>query len=140
VKHLIALAALALGSAGAGACPLTDLLTERYGISFSGFEKAIPASAEPKVAPDRAYVRVLLRDKAPVSDGYRHAVLLDVAGRQAWILRTGGFVPVYQWYGPVDVGDVSAADCRNELPAGLRFEPRTARPAGAAQAQAVGGT
>jgi len=36
------------------------------------------------------------------------------SARSAWILRTGGFVPVRQWFGPVDVGGVSTDGCHDE--------------------------
>jgi hypothetical protein len=127
--HLFILAALApAASLQAQACALTNVLVARYGISFSGFDKPIPESAEPKAARDGAWVRAVVRDKVPVSDGFHHTVLMDVAKKQAWILRTGGFAPVYQWYGPVDVsdvGDAAAAGCGDApgVPANLKIEP-----------------
>jgi hypothetical protein len=114
MRHLIALAATTLATAHAAACPLTETLASRYGISFSGFTTPIPASAAPRMVDDGKYVRVVVADTSGVSDGFHHAVLMDVATRKAWILRTGGFPGVYQWYGPVDVGDVSTVNCRLE--------------------------
>jgi hypothetical protein len=98
----------------ATACPVADLLATRYGISFSGFNTALPASAAPDTGTGGPYVRIQLRDTANVADGFRHAVLVDMPARKAWILRTGGFVGVHQWYGPVDIGDATVHGCRLE--------------------------
>lgn len=103
-----------LCSLHASACPVADLLATRYGISFSGFKAAPPASAAPDTGVGGPYVRMRIPDAALVADGFRHAVLVDVTARKAWILRTGGFVGVYQWYGPVDIGDATVHGCRLE--------------------------
>lgn len=142
----------ALACAQVHACDLTDLLVSRYGITFAGFAKPIAASAEPDIPKDASFVRARIHDRAMVNDGFQHTVLLDVKGRRAWILRTGGFAPVRQWYGPVDVGGVSAAGCADapSPPAHLNIVPAwdaaNKKGAGgsldarAAGNQAVGGT
>lgn len=116
--RMLAVATLMLCSATAcAACPAGDVLVERYGISFSGFAKPLPRAA---VDPERArraegLVRIVLPDKArTVNDGFQHAALIDKAHRQAWILRTGGFAGVYEWYGPLDVAELNLDGCRLE--------------------------
>lgn len=130
MKSWIVMASTALLSLHAAACPLTDWLTQRYGVSFSGFEHPIPEAAAPVL--DRvASVRVAFPDNAAVADGFRHAVVLDVSTGKAWILRTGGFIGVRQWYGPVEVPAMSMDTCRTE-PAERRAPARLT-------AQALGG-
>ena len=53
-------------------------------------------------------------DASNVSDGFHHTIVLDRTTKKAWILRTGGFVSVYQWYGPVDVINPSIENCQLE--------------------------
>jgi hypothetical protein len=101
-------------SASASACPITDALVERYGISFSGFAVEIPGTHAPAAAPGESLVRIAIPDASHVSDGFHHAVVLDTVQKKAWILRTGGFVGVHDWYGPVDVPTTSLANCRLE--------------------------
>ena len=112
-KHLLAVVLMACAGA-ASACPLTDALVSRYGITFSGFDKPIPESAEPRTDKGSALMRFTVPDRTNVSDGFRHVVLLDAEKKRAWILRTGGFMPVRLWFGPVDVGNVSTEGCRDE--------------------------
>lgn len=114
MKSLIIAALMSLLSAQALACPLSQSLAERYGISFSGFRTAIPESKGPETASGRPFVRVLVPDDSNVSDGFHHTIVMDRATKKAWILRTGGFVCVYQWYGPVDVINASLENCRLE--------------------------
>lgn len=54
-----------------------------------------------------------------VIDGFHHAVVLNTVKKKAWILRTGGFVGVYKWYGPVDVTTTSLDNCQLEHVSGL---------------------
>lgn len=105
--------AATMGAANASACPELDALAKRYGISFSGFDKPIPATTRPAVAED-SLLRLPVGYPEIVSDGFRHTVLFDAATRKAWILRTGGFAGVREWYGPVDVGDSKLENCRPE--------------------------
>jgi hypothetical protein len=115
MKRLIVLGLAGLLSVPAFSCPLTDWLTQRYGVSAGGFEHDIPQSPAPVIDPATA-VRIVFRDTPLVADGFHHAVVLDVASSKAWILRTGGFVGVYRWYGPIDVPALSTATCRIEVP------------------------
>lgn len=108
----LALAALAI-PAPALACPELDALARRYGISFSGFDTPIPAVKGPAV-PEGKLLRLPLGYPEIVSDGFRHTVLFDTATRKAWILRTGGFAGVHEWYGPVEVGGAKLEHCRPE--------------------------
>ena len=114
MKKLVLAALMGLLSAHAPACPLSQSLAERYGISFSGFRTAIPESKGPGTGSGGPFVRVLVPDASKVSDGFHHTIVMDRTTKKAWILRTGGFVGVYQWYGPVDVINASLENCRLE--------------------------
>jgi len=114
MKNLFIAALMGLLSAQAFACPLSKSLAERYGISFSGFSTAIPESKGPETGSGGPFVRVVVPDASNVSDGFHHTIVLDRTTKKAWILRTGGFVSVYQWYGPVDVINASIENCRLE--------------------------
>jgi hypothetical protein len=114
MKFLACAVAATCLSTSASACPMTDALVERYGISFSGFTVEIPDGQAPDVAPGDALVRIAIPDTSHVADGFRHSVVLDTVKKKAWILRTGGFVGVYKWYGPVDVTTTSLDNCRLE--------------------------
>jgi hypothetical protein len=116
MKRWIAIALTSLLSTSAAACPLTDWLTQRYGVSFSGFTQPISKAKEPFLDP-AASVRIVFPDATHVADGFRHTVVLDVASGKAWILRTGGFAGVREWYGPIDAPAMSTTTCRIE-PAG----------------------
>ena len=111
---LAALILATLLSANASACPIAADLARRYGISFSGFDKPLPAATPPQTRAGAALVRLPIRDSVWVSDGFRHAVVLDKASRQAWIVRYGGYTGAEQWFGPVDAGHASLEDCRPE--------------------------
>ena len=117
MKQIVLTIALATGAGEAGACPALDALAERYGISFSGFDKPIPAATGPAAAQGER-LRLPIPDAGMVSDGFRHMLLFDTATRKAWILRTGGLAGVHEWYGPVDVGDARLEDCRRTREAG----------------------
>jgi hypothetical protein len=93
------------------ACPVPELLAARYGITFSGFATPLPAAAAPDTRSGGPWLRLRLPDKGDVQDGFRHSVLIDAAAKQGWILRTGGFIGVYQWYGPVDLRDIPLGEC-----------------------------
>ena len=114
MKHLVLATAIGLSSAQALACPLSDSLAKRYGISFSGFSTAVPESAAPDTAHGGPFIRVRMPDASNVLDGFHHTIVMDRSTKKAWILRTGGFVGVYQWFGPVDVIDPSLDNCRLE--------------------------
>jgi hypothetical protein len=114
MKNLVMAAMMGLLSAQALACPLAQSLAERYGISFSGFRTAIPETKGPETGSGGPFVRVLVPDDSNVSDGFYHTIVMDRSTKKAWILRTGGFVSVYQWYGPVEVINASLENCRLE--------------------------
>jgi len=114
MKNLVIAALMGLLSSQALGCPLSQSLAERYGISFSGFNTAIPETKGPETANGRSLVRVRISDASNVSDGFHHTIVMDRTTKKAWILRTGGFVSVYQWYGPVDVINASIENCRLE--------------------------
>ena len=114
MKHVVLATLMALMSAQVSACPLADTLMARYGVSFSGFTTAIPESAAPDTAHGGPFVRVRMPDQNLVADGFRHAIVMDSSTKKVWILRTGGFAGVYQWYGPVDAVDPSLDNCRLE--------------------------
>ena len=114
MKKLVLAALMGLLSTQALACPLSQSLAERYGISFSGFRTAIPETISPKAGSGAQFVRVRVPDDSNVSDGFHHTIVLDLTTKKAWILRTGGFASVYQWYGPVDVINPSIENCQLE--------------------------
>ena len=118
VPHLatvLALACTAIALAGdaqtaAHACPVT-WLARHYGITFSGFTTPIPAAEPPDVTNDDAFVRLPIPQPVSVNDGFRHTAVIDRRTKKAWILRTGGFIGVVEWYGPVDVDTTSLDSC-----------------------------
>lgn len=91
-------------------CPAT-WLARHYGITFSGFTTPIPAAKPPDITNNDAFVRLPIPQPVFVNDGFRHTALIDRRTKQAWILRTGGFVSVVEWYGPVDVDTTSLDSC-----------------------------
>lgn len=112
MPRLFAALALATLATQAHACPELDALARRYGITYAGFLAPIPAVARPALSKDGKVVRLPLRYPDFVSDGFRHTVVFDAGTRKAWILRTGGFVGVREWYGPVDAGDAKLEHCK----------------------------
>lgn len=114
MKNLLSAAVLVLSCAPALACPLSQSLADRYGMSFSGFGTAIPETRAPDTSHGGPFVRVRVPDASHVADGFRHTLVMDRTTKRVWILRTGGFVGVYQWYGPVDAVDASLDHCRLE--------------------------
>jgi hypothetical protein len=111
MTRILLLAACLLPLHAVAACTMTDVLAARYGISFSGFATPLPASADPDTRTGGPWLRLRLPDSVNVVDGFRHMALVDAAAKRAWILRTGGFVGVHQWYGPVDVRDIPLGEC-----------------------------
>jgi hypothetical protein len=128
MKHVVLATLMALMAAQAAACPLADTLMARYGVSFAGFTTAIPESAAPDTKHGGPFVRVRLPDASNVADGFRHTVVMDRSTKKVWILRTGGFAGVYQWYGPVDAVDPSLDNCRLEPTDSTSQSLRTATP------------
>lgn len=107
-------ATMSAANAGAGTCPEVALLAKRYGITFGGFATPIPPVKLPKVSKEGRLLHLQIVTPELVNDGFRHKILFDSATRKAWILRTGGFVGVRQWYGPVDAGDARLENCQAE--------------------------
>jgi len=114
MKHLAVATALILCSAQAVACPLSEALSTRYGISFSGFKTPIPAATAPDMTDPGIFIRVAVRDNSKVADGFRHTIVMNTKTKQAWVLRTGGFASVYDWFGPVDAHHVPVQNCRSD--------------------------
>jgi hypothetical protein len=120
MKNLAA-ASLILCSLQAVACPLSDAISTRYGISFSGFKTPIPAATAPDMTDPGSFIRVAVRDNSKVADGFRHTIVMNTKTKTAWVLRTGGFASVYDWFGPVDARHVPVQNCRSDhMPADLR--------------------
>ena len=111
MKHLAVAVALILCSLQAVACPLSEALSTRYGISFSGFKTPIPAAIAPDMTDSGSFIRVVVRDNSKVADGFRHTIVMNTKTKTAWVLRTGGFASVYDWFGPVDAQDVPLQNC-----------------------------
>jgi hypothetical protein len=128
MKHVVLATLMALMSAQAPACPLAETFKARYGVSFSGFTTAIPESAAPDTARGGPFVRVRVPDAGNVADGFHHTIVMDRSTKKVWILRTGGFAGVYQWFGPVDAVDASLDDCRLEPTDRISQDTTKARP------------
>jgi hypothetical protein len=120
MKHIVLATLMSLLSAQALACPLSESVMTRYGVSFAGFSTAIPESPAPDTTHGGPFVRVRMPDVSAVADGFHHTIVMDRSTKKVWILRTGGFVGVYQWYGPVDAVDASIDNCRLEPTDGTR--------------------
>jgi hypothetical protein len=130
MKHMMLTTLMSLLSAQAFACPLSESLMTRYGVSFSGFSTAIPESAPPDMAHGGPFVRVRMPDASNVADGFHHTIVMDRSTKKIWILRTGGFVGVYQWFGPVDAIDASTENCRLEPTDKIARQSNPANPHG----------
>jgi hypothetical protein len=99
------------------ACPLADSLIDQYGISFSGFERAIPRVAAPAEKSARASALVQIRlpnRKGAVPDGFNHLAVINTEEKRAWIWRTGGFLHVREWYGPIPLQKIDLTGCLAE--------------------------
>lgn len=110
------LASLFMPIAHAG-CPAADSLIRTYGISPAGFDKPLPKS-EPqdknKSSNPDIVVLSLWRNQPIVHDGFQHSAWINRKTKQAWIIRTGGFVGVREWYGPITVENLDLSGCQTE--------------------------
>lgn len=109
--------ALTLVLPAAAACPAAERLVDAYGISFSGFEKALPKVERPHERGARAedLVTIRLRNKqGEVPDGFSHSAMVNKQKQHAWIRRKGGFIPIDEWYGPVKLAPSELAGCKLE--------------------------
>lgn len=98
-------------------CPVADALIAQYGISFSGFTHSLPRVPMPderQSRPDDLVTLVLPNRHGNVSDGFSHSALINKDKKRAWILRTGGFVSVYEWYGPIALPVSDFSGCVTE--------------------------
>ena len=105
---------LALPSVPAWAsCEPVLALIRDYGISYTGFEKSLPAAEPPKWTdwPREDYRLIALPKKDRVRDGFHHSILVNAKLKQAWVNRTGGFAGVHEWYGPVAIDAVDLKQC-----------------------------
>ena len=121
MKLLAAACIVLLFSAGASACPMAAGVEKQYGVGFGGFLSPIPRADALKGGPFRKF---RLAESNLVSDGFRHTLLVDQSGKQAWIRRSGGFAGVSELYGPIDVSAFSLEGCgsgadKNALPPDL---------------------
>lgn len=115
MKRIVVLAmALVLAFPARATCSVADRLVDTYGISFSGFKKALPELPRPLAHGARTADLVVIRlpnRRGDVPDGFMHSALINKESRQAWIQRKGGFVPVEKWYGPVKLDTVNLEGC-----------------------------
>lgn len=109
MKRFSFLLVLGMLAAPAWACTAADALKARYGITYAGFEVPIAPATEPAGA--NKLLTVDLDDTTLVYDGFQHTAYVDQSSKKAWILSTGGFASVRQWFGPVDVQDISFTGC-----------------------------
>lgn len=105
-----------LAMAGLQACPLAEDLVRRYGISATGFEREIPAEAANFGGGDERVVQVPLNGRGAILDGYSHLAFVHTLSKQAWILRSGGYAGVREWYGPVTVDLALLGGCAGAEP------------------------
>ncbi|AMO92877.1 hypothetical protein CFter6_0146 [Collimonas fungivorans] len=109
-----AIAAIAALPAWAN-CAVADALIDRYGISFSGFTQALPRVSAPAEAQDTSLLAIVLPNQnGRVADGYNHEAWINKEQKRAWILRTGGFAGVYEWYGPAVLPNADFSGCVTE--------------------------
>ena len=97
------------------ACPAAERLIDEYGISFSGFKKALPKVERPLERGARVEDLVAIRlpnKQGNVLDGFSHSAMVNKEKQHAWIRRKGGFIPVEEWYGPVKLAAGEIAGCR----------------------------
>lgn len=113
----ISCTALTLALPAVAACPAAERLVKDYGISFSGFEKALPKVERSLERGARVedLVTIRLRNKlGEVPDGFSHSAMINKQKQHAWIRRKGGFIPVDEWYGPVKLAPSELAGCKLE--------------------------
>lgn len=111
---VVALIASIISAGAFASCPVADTLIAEFGITFSGFDKPIPkADSDPKhnTRPEDWLYMALSNPRGHVSDGFTHAAVMDRVRRLAWIHRTGGFVGVNEWYGPVELKKGISLQC-----------------------------
>lgn len=128
MKNLVIAASLIFCSTHVFACSVSQTLAERYGITFSGFKTPIAVGTAPNTADSASFIRLIVPDQSKVSDGFRHTVVMNTKTNKAWILRTGGFASVYQWFGPVDALGVSLKDCESQQVPALVLASRKQEP------------
>jgi hypothetical protein len=95
-------------------CSVADSLIKEYGISFSGFQKPISRiAAQPDdMGHPNDLIRIALpNERGEVSDGFVHSAMLNRTLKRVWILRTGGFASVYEWYGPLAMAELNLTGC-----------------------------
>lgn len=98
-------------------CKLADTLIEAYGISFSGFSKALPKVSDhvrTQMAGQALLLIPLKNRRSSVADGFEHSALVDLKKDLAWIERRGGFAGIDEWYGPVALVDYTVMGCEVE--------------------------
>lgn len=112
-KFILVCCALMCPGLVLASCPAADTLITTYGISFSGFKKSIAKlPTEPDFGGRREdLARIVLPSEGNVKDGFQHSAVINKVTKQAWLLRTGGFVSVYEWYGPIRVDNVDLEGC-----------------------------
>jgi hypothetical protein len=115
-KALVFTAMLVGALPSSASCPIAEALIDQLGVSFSGFTKPISRVAQPAAAEatkDLVVVQLPNR-KGYVPDGFFHSALIDRDNKRAWIHRTGGFLSVSEWYGPVDLPEIDLEGCATE--------------------------
>jgi hypothetical protein len=117
MRSILCLIAFVPLMACAGACELTSVLVQRFGISALGFSQELPPAEAPLRDRQDSYQRLMLNERGVMLDGFQHMAYIDTASHQAWIVRTGGFSGVAEWYGPVAVRPDQVSACVRELPA-----------------------
>ena len=111
----IAISAASITIPAQAACAVADALIDQYGISFSGFTQFLPRVSTPAEPQNKPLLTINLPNKhGKVSDGYNHQAFINKDKKRVWILRTGGFIGVYEWYGPVALPNTDFSGCVTE--------------------------
>jgi hypothetical protein len=98
-------------------CVLSDKLVDKYGITFSGFQKDPPKQTPTDELPHAEEQLVSLRlwnKKGFVADGFEHEAIISKKRSLAWIVRFGGFASPQEWYGPVKIDNSELVGCKVE--------------------------
>ncbi len=109
--------ALLLMSTVTGAFAISANATEPATCNRDGLLVMLRGAAELDAPPtmasesERWIARVVLHDSPLVMDGYKYDGVIDVAGKQAWMVQYGGIAGHVRWFGPVVVDPQSFMGC-----------------------------
>lgn len=114
IRKLFLFTAIFIAVPSEAACPLANILIEKYGISFSGFSHSIPRISEPsEITYHKNELKVirLPNKNGDVPDGFHHSAWINQKGKILWIRRVGRFLSTYEWYGPIELPEADMSGC-----------------------------